>query len=78
MTHIVLIDAIWKRIETYLIMTSAPSDGWIYAVKWWVLQRITEPILEVLYWLGLTTHKPTSALTPEDILGPPETDREEH
>ena len=74
MTHIVLIDAIWKRIETYLVMTSTPDDGWIYDVKWWVLQRITEPILEVLYRLGLTTHKPNSALTPEDILGPSDPD----
>lgn len=67
MTHIVFFDAIWPHIYRYLT-SSAPSDGRIHDIKCWVISNITEPVLEVMYRLGLTTYKPIVAFTPEDLL----------
>ena len=68
MTHIVLFDAIWRRIESYLIASSMPSDGSSYEIKFWVIHHLTEPLLQVMYRFGLTTHKPMIAYEIEDLL----------
>ena len=67
MTHIVFFDALWQRIEQYLVMSSVPSDGLIYGVKCRILHYLEGP-LEVMYRWGLTTHKPMIAYEAEDLI----------
>lgn len=63
----VLNDVLLQHINTFLV-SSAPCDGTPYAVKCWISSKIVEPVCEILYIMGLTTIKPVSAMTSEDLL----------
>jgi hypothetical protein len=57
----------WTVIDTFLT-SSAPSDGWIYDAKAWVLSNVTEPILEVAYVCGIRSYKPIAMYQAEDLI----------
>lgn len=57
----------WTKIDTFLT-SSAPSDGWIYDAKCWVLSSVTEPLLELGYLCGMRSYKPISLFTAEDLI----------
>jgi hypothetical protein len=63
----VLSDMLLQHVNSFLV-SSAPSDGASYTVKCWISVQIVEPICEILYCIGLTTVKPVSAMTTEDLL----------
>lgn len=68
MTHVAYVDALWHSIMTY--MYSSPlAEGRAYACKTWLLWRVCEPTLNLMYQIGLTTYKPVAAYTFEDWFG---------
>lgn len=64
---VVLNDVLLQHAISFLV-SSAPGDGTPYAVKCWISTEIVEPVCEILYCMGLTTIKPVSAMTTEDLL----------
>lgn len=57
----------WNAINKFLA-SSGPQDVVMYNAKCWILNNISEPILEIAYFLRLTNTKPTSKMEISDFL----------
>ena len=57
----------WTEIDRFLT-SSMPEDGWIHDAKYWIMNNVTERILELAWTCGIRSYKPMSMYTTEDIL----------